>query len=97
MTPSEWKKAFREGKAARVNLVPLSQSLSSAWRTGWLQQDELLRLRTERRTTHMKPSAAPRKVVYAPTIRPARNDPPPMAIDQAMIKRRMMGGGRFVR
>lgn len=95
MTPGEWKKAFREGKAARVNLVPLSHSLSSAWRTGWLQQDELLRLRHERRTKHMPP-VTPRKIVHAPTL-PPKPQPPPLAIDKAMMKRRMMGGGRFVR
>jgi hypothetical protein len=85
---SEWKRDFQAGKAARINGDMLFNSASSAWQAGWKQQDEVLRLRLQRREPPR------RQVVYAPEFKP---EPQSVQIDAGLLKRRMMGGGRFVR
>ena len=92
MNAKEWKKQFQAGKAARTDGVLLWKSASSAWQVGWKQQDELMRLRTVHHS--VKPPAPTRRVVYAPQI---RHEPKPLVVDEHLLKRRMMGGGRFVR
>lgn len=85
---SEWKREFQAGKAARINGEMLFHSASSAWQIGWRQQDDVMRLRAARQVRE-----EPRKVVFAPSA----PQPPVLARDDALMKRRMMGGGRFVR